>query len=430
MLTPLTQAGPSIRAAIATALATTLVVTGATIGTSVANAGPGSADGAPQSTVGDGLRGRLLDDKPLRTITSADLRTELAAEGFVGAASVKYGISTYQLTYATVDWRGRPTVATGLLALPERKAGRRLATVSYTHGTELAKAYAPSVSTDLWATGPAHAYAASGFAAVAPDYLGLGDGDGQHPYLHIPSETTATIDMLHAARAFAQLNDRVLLPDLYITGFSQGASAATGLAKALHRGADRSFRVVAVAPISGVYSMRAVELPALLSGGDIPHPKLSVGYTAYLLTSWNRMLGLYRDSSEVFQPPYDDGRIERVLDGTHEAPEILATIPDNVRQLYTPHAFEMMRHPTGRFAKALREHDSSCSDWSPRVPLRLLYGSGDNEVLNANTTYCERKFAASGAAVKTIDLGATVGHLDSNRVGTAATVRWFSWLAE
>jgi GNAT superfamily N-acetyltransferase len=430
MTKPRTRIRSVARTVTTTALIASLALTGAAIGTNVASAArtqPAAAEKVAEKVTGQ--RGQLVEQVPLRAIGLETLRTELVGEGFSDKASIRYGIQTYRLVYRTVDEFGRPTTASGLVALPDRRAGRKLDIVSYAHGTELAKADAPSVAEDLWGPGPAHAYAAAGFAAVAPDYLGLGVGPGRHPYLHLPSETTATIDLLKAARTFAKQQGRILTNDLYVTGFSQGATAATGLVKALHAGADRTFRVAALAPISGVYAFRHVELPALLSGEDVPNPKLSVGYTAYFLTSWNRMLNLYDDPSEVFQYPYDDGRIERVLDGLHSGQEILETIPDNVNQLYTKDAFAMMRNPTGRLAKALRLHDASCSDWTPRVPVRLLYGGADDQVLNANTTYCANEFRASRASVKVINLGNTVDHLATNRIGTAATVRWFSSLA-
>lgn len=422
MTKPPSRVGSVVRTVATTALIASLAVTGAAIGTNVA-----SAAKTPQQHTTQ--RGALIDHVDLRTITTKTLRTELLDEGFSDEKSIRYDIKTYRLSYKTVDEFGKPTTASGLVALPERRAGRKLDTVSYSHGTELAKADAPSVAEDLWGPGPTHAYAAAGFAAVAPDYLGLGEGPGRHPFLHIKSETTATIDLLKAARTFAKQQGRTLTSDLYVTGFSQGGSAATGLAKALHQGADRSFRVAALAPISGAYDWRRVELPALLSGQDVPNPKLSVGYTAYFLTAWDRRLGLYEDPSEVFQYPYDDGRIERVLDGLHSGQEILETIPDNVNQLYTEEAFAMLRNPTGKLAKAMREHDTTCSDWKPRYPVKLFYGGADDQVLNANTEYCETELETSRANVKAINLGDNVDHLATNRAGTAATVRWFSDLA-
>jgi hypothetical protein len=431
MTKPRTRIASVVRTVTATALIGSLALAGAAVGTNVASAArvDKPTDVTITTTTSSGQRGQLVDHVPLRRIDTATLRKELVGEGFSDEASVRYAIQTYRLVYRTVDASGKPTTASGLVAFPERRAGRVLSAVSYTHGTELERRYTPSVGDDLWGPGPTHAYAAAGFAAVAPDYLGMGVGSGWHPYLHVPSETTATIDLLRAARTFAQQNGRTLTRDVYLTGFSQGASAATGIAKALHHGADRSFRVAALAPISGAYDLGRVEAPALLSGGAVPNPKVSVVYTSYWITAWNRIYGLYDDPSDVFLPPYDDGRVDRAFDGTHTVEEILETLPGNVKQLFTDEAFEMMLEPRGRMAKALREHDTTCSDWRPRTPVRLFYGSGDEEVLNANTTSCAKEFRASRAHVTTVDLGSDVDHLTSNRVGRGATVRWFSTLA-
>lgn len=76
--------------------------------------------------------------------------------------------------------------------------------------------------------------------------------------------------------------------DVLVTGFSQGASAALGVARALQDGADPHFRLGALAPISGGYDFQNAEIPALPAGDRIP-PKLAVAYVTYLLVSWNRL---------------------------------------------------------------------------------------------------------------------------------------------
>ena len=42
--------------------------------------------------------------------------------------------------------------------------------------------------------------AAAGYATTAPDYIGLGAGEGVHPYDDIPSEVSASVDALRASR--------------------------------------------------------------------------------------------------------------------------------------------------------------------------------------------------------------------------------------
>src|SRR5262249_25441768 len=147
------------------------------------------------------------------------------------AGAVRVGVDLYRLEYATIDPDQRPTWASGLLAVPSDQARASIA-VSFTHGTELARTGRPSVATDsddTWEVSPALIYASAGFVASLPDYLGLCTGPGPHPFMDVPSETSATLDMLRAARQFADQHQRRLARSVLITGFSQGSFPALGL---------------------------------------------------------------------------------------------------------------------------------------------------------------------------------------------------------
>jgi Secretory lipase len=364
-------------------------------------------------------RGGLVSARHLRTMSAERAAAWLASDRF-DPGTVRYGVDTWRLVYRTIDPQGRPTVASGLLALPRNRA-RRLRAVSFTHGTELFKGDAPSTAGDVWGPAPAVTYASAGFAAVAPDYLGLGVGPGTHPWMHKPSETTAALDLLRAARGFVARRGRALERKVLVTGFSQGASAAMSLARALQAGADPRFGLRAVAPVSGGYDFEHAQLPATLNG-EI-HPKASVIYLSYLLVAWNRLHHLYRSPAEVFQAPYDR-TIERLFDNRHSGEEVVAGTPDDLGRLLTPHGFRMLRRPTGRLATALRVADSTCSDWTPRVPVRLYMAAGDEPAVNANSLHCQEALRTHGVDAPLHDVG-PVGHLDSNRLGTAAVVRWF-----
>jgi hypothetical protein len=352
-------------------------------------------------------------------MTAERVAAWLASDRF-DPGTVRDGVDTWRLVYRTVDPRGRPTVASGLLALPCNHA-RRLRAVSFTHGTELFKRDAPSTARDVWGPAPVVVYASAGFAAAAPDYLGLGVGPGPHPWMDKPSETTAALDMLRAARGFAARRGRTLERKVLVTGFSQGASAAMSLARALQAGADPWMRIGAVAPISGAYDFQHAQLPAIL-GGELP-PKVAVIYASYLLVAWNRLHHLYDSPAEVFQAPYDR-TIEQLFDNRHTGQQVVAGTPDDIGQLLTPHAFQMLRQPTGRLAAALQVADGTCSDWTPRVPVRLYLAADDEQAVNANSLRCQAALRAHAVDAPVVDVGA-VGHLDSNRLGTAATVRWF-----
>ncbi|MFB4302967.1 alpha/beta hydrolase family protein [Actinomadura sp. NTSP31] len=396
-------------------------------GAAPALAGEGMRD-RPAAAHEHAARGQLVSVRHLGAKSAGEVRAWLATEGF-DASSVRYGVDSYRLVYRTVDARGRATVASGLFVLP-RNGARQLRTVSYTHGTTSYKADAPSMAQDVWGPGPAVTYGSAGFAAVAPDYLGLGEGPGVHPWKDVPTETSASLDMLRAARQFALREHRALDGQVLVTGFSQGASSALGLARALQEGADPHFRLRAVAPISGGYDFRGAELPALLDGGI--DPKMSVAYVSYLLTSWNRIHGgIYEEPSELFREPYAS-HVEKYFDGTTPGEVMLKGLPGTLNELLTPRGFAVLRHPSGTFAEALRVDGEVCTAWTPRVPLRLYKITNDDQAVTANTDHCAAAFRARGVDAPVIDVGdQTYGgsrHLGSNLAGTAMVVRWFAGL--
>jgi len=372
-------------------------------------------------------RGTLVSATHLRTMSAEQIRTWLKSDDF-DASQVKYGVDTYRLVYRTIDVRHRPTTASGLLVLP-RNQDKSLRTVSYTHGTMSYKPDAPSVAKDVWGPGPAVTYGAAGFAAVSPDYLGLGAGPGVHPWKNVPSETTASMDMLRAARQYAPRQGRSLERQVLVTGFSQGASSALGLARALQGGNDPWFQLRAVAPISGGYDFKGAELPAL-TGGKLP-AKLSVAYTTYLLTSWNRIHHLYSSPRLVFKKPYA-GRVNKLFDGTTRGDVMLKSLPDRLDQLLTPRGMAMLRKPSGAFDRALREDWNTPTNWTPHVPIRLYKISNDEQAVTLNTAHYAARLRERGVKAPVIDVGGTTyggsRHLGSNLSGTALIVRWFETL--
>ncbi|MEU9482402.1 lipase [Streptomyces decoyicus] len=384
--------------------------------------------GADSATLPRSDHGRLVSAQQVSTLpTKQDAAAALGAAGF-DASTVRFGTDAYRLVYRTVDPEGRPTTASGLLVLP-RGREHQLRTVSFAHGTASYRYDAPSSMDKVgFVSSPAITYASAGFAAVAPDYLGLGAGPGFHPWMDMQSETTASLDMLRAARAFVPRTGRALGHDVLVTGFSQGASAAMGLAQSLQAGDDRWFRLEAVAPVSGAYDFRNAEMPALLNGSL--DPKASVLYAAYFLVAWNRLHHLYHSPTEVFQAPYD-GTVEALFDGSHTGRQLFAGTPNTINALLTPRGFDMLRHPAGRLASALQVADRTCA-WTPRVPVRLYAADADEQAANANTDHCEAALQSHGVSATVVNLGTPEfegsRHLGSNVAGTAAIVRWFSRL--
>jgi hypothetical protein len=393
----------------------------------------GAAHGATRPAA-DRWRGQLVSATPLRTLaTTAAVRSELVADGF-DPAEDRYGVRAYRVVYRTVDPAGRPTTASGLAALPIGAPGA-LPVVSFAHGTETYRGDAPSQAPRGFVPAPAYTYASAGFAVAEPDYLGLGTGPGLQPWFDAPSETTASLDMLRATQVLAARNGRVLRREVMVTGFSQGASAALGLGRALQDHADAWFRLGALAPVSGAYDFRHVDLPAIL-GGDLirlnPNralgAKYTVIYTALMFVAFNRVHPVYRSPGEIFRAPYA-ATIERLLDGRHTGEQLFSGTPGTLARLLTRRGLALMAHPAGGLAAELAIVDRVCAGWTPAAPIRLYYATGDEQAVNENTVGCRAEFAAHGARIPAVDLGTPDNqgsrHLGSNAAGAGAIVRWF-----
>lgn len=175
--------------------------------------------------------------------------------------------------YWTQDPRGRAVQASGAVFVPNgipTVGGWPL--VAYTHGTS---GYGTGCGGQSFVNAKANRYitrlVGSGYAVAAPDYVGLGHQDvGVHPYLNTRSESSATIDLVTAARTL----DSTLSDRWAVTGDSQGGQAALATA---HRqrtyGPDTDFRgTVAIDPESDVEKLMPFlgpyipPLPAPLDG--------------------------------------------------------------------------------------------------------------------------------------------------------------------
>lgn len=374
-------------------------------------------------------RGTPLWVEHIATLRSADAASRYLTHAGYSPGDVRYGVQLFRIVYRTIDPGDHPTTASGLLALPVHRRGT-LTTVSFAHGTTSYRGDAPSsLPDDGFATAPAVEYAAAGYAAVAPDYLGLGIGPGSQPWFVTPSETVASLDLLRAARTFTAGRATRVGSDVLVAGFSQGASAALGLAHALTGGADPHFRVKAVAPVSGAYAFGSVELPAVLSG-RIAGP-VAVPYVSYLLTSYDEVYGVYRSPSEVFREPYAD-RVETLFNSDVPGKDMVQALPTTLDKLLTPRGFELLHHPSGGLAEGLAVADAVC-DWHTSVPIRLYYADRDEQAVNGNTTECAHALHMHGTRFTETDLGTPMyagsRHLGSGVAGITQSLHWFEQVA-
>jgi len=385
-----------------------------------AMAATGVGAAAAQARPASPGRGSVVSYQQVAHMSLRQARRYLHVGGF-GSPAARHGVSIYRIVYRTLSAQGRPDTASGVLALPAEPQ-RVLRVVDFEHGTMVAKADAASV-----AAGDRREVvllAGAGYAAVEPDYLGLGLGPGHHPYLDPESETTASVDMLRAARVVASREHRRLDATIMVTGFSEGGQAAMTLARALQQGAAPHLHLGAVGTISGPYDLQYAQLPAALDGSL--NPKFAAFYLGYWVTAMNRFHHLYTDPAQVFLAPYDT-TVPRLYNGLHSDLQVLNGLPASPQQLFTRAFLGKLAHPAGEILRLIRADDTTCTSWIPHVPARLYAASGDTQVTYLNSVHCQRALAAHGRRVPLINVG-NVDHFPSEHRALPRILRWFEQL--
>lgn len=398
--------GTDTTTATATATGTSAAPTAAT--RTSPTAGPGAVERRP-------VPGSVVSVTLVADLKAKEVANRLEAAG-IDAAQVHYGVRAHRLVYRTRGVRGEPTTASQLVAVP-KNGKRALRTVSWLHGTTVYRGDAASVNERSTDRAAALLFASTGRAVSAPDYLGLGEGPGIHPYGHPQATVTASVDALRAARAFVLREQRTLDRNVLVSGFSQGGPATMMVGRALQRGADPYFRPGALAPIAGPFDLSGFEAAA--ADDEIIRSSL---YLAYFVTAWDRMYGLYDTPGQAFRAPYDK-TVESLFDGDHKSAEIAAALPATSKELFTPEFLDTIRSPRGKLRRQLEALDTTC-DWRPEVPVHLYHAKGDKDVAFENARHCERQLTANGAAHRLTDVG-DVDHNGTVRKALPLVVRQF-----
>ncbi len=315
-----------------------------------------------------------------------------------------YDVDTYKLTYNTVDVNGNPTVASGALMVPKSVACDSLSLLLYAHGTVLEKENVPS--RDNFEAIVGQSFASTGRIVACPDYLGLGDNPGLHPYLHAETEATASIDMMRAAREYVRDSLSVYLSgQVLLTGYSQGGHAAMATFKYIEDSSlTNEFNIIAAGPASGPYNLSGAMKDVMLSGLPYSNP----GYLCYLLFGLNTVYGnIFNNYSDILKTPYEQ-IIPPYFNGTYPmdsvnaqlTPLITDFIEDSVLANFKADSIQK-KHPIWQ---ALLANDNF--DWKPEAPLEMYYCIQDEQVSYFNALDAEAAMLANGAdSVKAVFAG-------------------------
>ncbi len=328
---------------------------------------------------------------------------------------IQFDVKYYKITYTSKDAAGAPDTLSGLIVVPgdDQRVYPRLV---YQHGTSDCKTCVPSrYGMPGGSEGDAGlVFAGMGYIALLPDYVGMGDGRGFHPYVHAATEAAAAADMLRASDQFlgaeTARNDQ-----LFVTGYSQGGHAAMALHREIETQLSSEFTVTAAAHLSGPYSVSGVMRNLILSQEVYYYP----AYIPNTALSYQTVYGnLYNNLTDIFKPEYA-GFIQQYYDGVISLGDLNTALIQTLtaqtgasvarRMLQESAVTAVENDPENPINVALKDND--VYDWAPNAPTRIFYCTGDDQVPFMNSIVARDTMVANGAAdLAATDVNTTADH--------------------
>ena len=344
-------------------------------------------------------RGDLISTEILATRNVINTQTYIEVElaqivtDMFSIEPAQYGYWMYKITYETIDINGNPHEATGTISYPRVDwpdvPDQAFPIMSYQHGTVVEKSDVTSVIGE-WIL-PA-ILTGAGYVYVEPDFLGLGDSEGMHPYQLKEPYGTAVVDMLRAVRYYAAFeNDQFMVNDqLFLTGYSEGGYATMATHQIIERDYSNEFNITVSFPLAGAYSMSGIMVDLMLEQQPYGQPF----YFPYMLFAYLDSYPSIGTADEYLLPEYIF--LEDMFDGYHSSAEINAAMPSIPITIMKPEEIQIFEEDENHPLRiTLQEND--LWDWTPQAPMYLFHGEGDELVPYENSQMAYDQFLANGA---------------------------------
>ncbi len=346
-------------------------------------------------------RGRIIELTKLQSFSTDQIRTNLglidAQHIFLDDLQIKHNVSLYKVLYETPNPSGELVQASGLFLIPDNVNDAPL--LSLQHGATMSKEAVPSRLSLEYFFGLA--FASEGYVTTMPDYVGLGDGAGLHPFVHADTEASATIDILRSARNYCTENSISLNGDVFLAGYSQGGHATMATIKEIEANHASEFNVKAVVPSAGPLDVSGTQSGFMLRN----EPYVSSGLVAYVVFAYNEVYKFYNDPSEVFASPYAENLTKHFTAEMNSSFEQIAqeTPASNIpREMFQSAFLESLENNPNNGAK-LAMQDNDVYDLKINAPLKICHCSADEVITVDNATVAVKAMKAKGTNVEWID---------------------------
>ncbi|MCF8362011.1 MAG: prolyl oligopeptidase family serine peptidase [Prolixibacteraceae bacterium] len=345
------------------------------------------------------------------------------------ASKLEHDVTMHKITYKT-EFEGDTIEASGVVFCPDNSKSS-FDMISYQHGTIFTKADAPSVflsnlnfESNYENEAVAGIVMASmGNIVVMSDYIGFGESsDYFHPYMHKEYTNNAVLDMIRSSKEFVKKEESCNTnKNLFLLGYSQGASATVSALSAIENNSNNSdIDVKAAAAGSGAYDLIEFR-KSIFQAEQKKYDKPS--FILYLLESFKTYSNMNIDYSDIFSEKFADD-VKGLIDGNKNSAEIDKQMTTYVGELFNDDfqdndtfisldSYENVR-------KAFSEN--SISAWNIETPLNLYYSYADEWIFDTQSSSLSTKFQSSKVTLKPFE---GLDHTGAFFPTIAASLEWF-----
>jgi dienelactone hydrolase len=338
--------------------------------------------------------GNFVSSTPVGTMTVAEVNQSIEKTFGDSVSPTARGLNLYKINYRSRDEKNNPVVLSGLVVLPRGGAPNGL--IIFNHGTIVNSKLAPSRFTGKPNKSEAEvatlAFASGGYAVAMPDYLGLGDNKGAHPYPLGAVNSLSAVDIIEPARYLAARQNTPIGERLFVTGYSEGGAVAMWTVRDLERKSGAVYNVTAAAPVSGPYDLSGTTRKWLLAPptGDEEFV-IRLYLTAYMAYYFHKSAGV--KLTEYFKPAMAL-TVSLNFKGNISDEDLIVRLAVAAALMRPKKSLVNVLKPS--FVQALQNLDttepairamqkSDCYDWSPGTKMLLISLLGDKVVDPANT---------------------------------------------
>lgn len=326
-------------------------------------------------------------------------------------------VRLYRVNYPSVipERNNKPTIATGLLAVPENSA-TALPLVSYQHGTVYGRQEVPSFPEQSPETQLMIAqFAGQGYLLIGADYFGMGSSTEPEGYMVKASHQQATTDMLTASRAVIadlKLSDT----ELFLAGWSQGGFVTMAMLEKLER--------EGIAVKSTATASAPLDVFAALNGFlNFPRENDAMWINSlFILSSFS--FENYYGVPGIARSLFTDESYDIARKAYLREPFDPNEVPTDLKRLIRPEYFESEFFAASIYGRLIA--DTHAYRWVFKTPVRNYYGEAD-EAITIGVAQMAQNYQAAMGAGNPMAQAISTGNTDHRGTFARAVSQWKLW---